>query len=42
LWKYFGAAMPFYVSAGIAFVSAMLLLVPAMPKPIVNGETSGA
>jgi MFS family permease len=42
LWKYFGAAMPFYVSAGIAFVSAMLLLVPAMPKPIVNGETSSA
>jgi MFS family permease len=34
LWKCFGAAMPFYVSAGVAFVSAMLLLLTVALKPV--------
>ena len=28
LWKHYGASLPFYVSAGLAVVSAFLLLVP--------------
>jgi hypothetical protein len=28
LWKTFGAAIPFYLSAGLAIISAGMLLVP--------------
>jgi MFS family permease len=41
LWKHYGAGMPFYLSAGLALLSAMMLLGtgrtspsrPALPKP---------
>jgi MFS family permease len=29
LWKHYGASLPFYVSAGLAIVSAFLLLIPS-------------
>jgi MFS family permease len=33
LWKHYGADVPFYFSAGVAFVSAVLLLVSAARGP---------
>ena len=37
LWKQYGAAVPFYFSAGLAVVSAMMLAISPSPT-----ETSGA
>jgi MFS family permease len=33
LWKHFGASVPFYASAGLAFSSALILLVAPAPEP---------
>jgi MFS family permease len=36
LWKHYGAEVPFYVTAGLALVSAALLLGSAARRPIFN------
>lgn len=33
LWKHFGAGVPFYASAGLAVMSALMLVVSPRPKP---------
>lgn len=33
LWKHYGASLPFYVSATLALVSALLLLIPRSKQP---------
>jgi MFS family permease len=33
LWKHFGASVPFYVSAGLALLSALVLVVAAASEP---------
>jgi hypothetical protein len=37
LWKHFGAGVPFYFSAALAFVSASLLLIRSKDAASIGG-----
>jgi MFS family permease len=37
LWKHFGPALPFFVSAGVATVSAVMLLAMKRPRAVATG-----
>jgi hypothetical protein len=37
LWKNYGAGVPFYFSAGLAAVSATLLVIK--PEPVIRGKS---
>jgi len=40
LWKHFGGAVPFYVSAGLAVFSALLLVItPGAASPTIQTAT---